>query len=449
MHDLAEQGAPARAAAARAIAAVWAGRSLDAALAEIRPQLSAADQGLAAAIAYGVIRENRLLAALAQPLFRRRPKKIIHALILAGLFQLRSMRVPAHAALHATVGAAPLLGQSRARGLVNAVLRRFQREQEPIEAQVPDVIGVRSSHPDWLVTRLQQDWPHAWQALLRANNVAAPMTLRVNRRRTTREEYLRALAAAGIPAHPHAHAGDAVTLVEPTAVEALPGFADGWASVQDAAAQLATPLLGLKDGMRVLDACAAPGGKTGHCLEQADCDMHALDNDVERLRAVADNLQRLQLPAPVSAQRDEANEASGVLLRPVDAAQPDDWWDGRAFERILLDAPCTGTGVIRRHPDIKWLRRQADVAALAARQRALLAGLWPLLAPGGVLVYATCSVLRAEGAAVAAEFLHHTPTARELPIAAAWGSAEAVGRRVAPGVDGMDGFYYARFCKDS
>lgn len=441
-----DSGAPARAAAARAIAAVCGGRSLDEALADACVDLVGADQGLAAAIAYGVVREYRWLAALAEPLLRRPPKRPVHALILVGLFQLRSMRVPAHAALHATVDAVPLLGQPKARGLVNAVLRRFQREREQLEGQVPVDPGIQTSHPDWLVQRLRTDWPATWQLLLAANNQPAPMTLRVNRRRTSRDDYLRELAAAEIQAEGHPAAPDAVTLAEPLPVEGLPGFAEGRMSVQDAAAQLAAPLLAIGDGMRVLDACAAPGGKTGHCLEQADCEVTGLDNDAERLHSVADNLQRLTFPVAEPGQ-DASNAAPSALLQHADAAEPDAWWDGRQFDRILLDAPCTGTGVIRRHPDIKWLRRDSDVAALAARQRALLSALWPLLAPGGALVYATCSVLRTEGAGVVSDFVEVTADAAEWPFEFDRGWRDTIGWRIAPGATGMDGFYYARLVK--
>lgn len=431
------EGAPARAAAARAVAAVARGRSLDPALAAEQAALgSREDRALAAALAYGVLRDRWLLETLAAALWQRPPKPVLAALILVGLHQLRSMRVPEHAAVHATVAAADLLGHSRGRGLVNALLRRYQREAAQLESALDDSPAVRQSHPDWLVAHLRRDWPRRWSELLVAGNRPAPMTLRVNRRRAMPAAYREALAAAGTDARPHAFAPDALVLDTPRPVEELPGFAEGQVSVQDAAAQLAGPLLDPRPGQRVLDACAAPGGKAAHCLEFADggtdCELLAVDSDGERLKAVDETFARLGLTG---------------ATRRADATRPGDWWDGRPFDRILLDAPCTGTGVIRRHPDIKWLRREADVAALATRQRALLEALWPLLAPGGRLVYATCSVLRAEGAEVVGGFLAGTADAAEEPIDAEWGEAEAVGRRIPTGEADMDGFYYARLAK--
>lgn len=430
---LAEVGIHVRACAARTVAAVRSGNSLNVALAEQQQQLSAADRALVAALAYGVLRDYRLLSGLAGQLFKQPPKAGIHALVLVGLHQLRCMRIPQHAAVHATVGAVSELGQSRARGLVNAVLRRYQREAESLEAAVPDNPGVRTSHPDWLVKQLRADWPQHWRQLLAANNTQAPMTLRVNARQYQTDAYQKRLAAAGLTAHAVEHAPRALRLDKPTAVDNLPEFASGAVSVQDAAAQLAASLLETSHGMRVLDACAAPGGKAAHCLELTDCECEllALDSDASRLRDVDATFQRLGLSA---------------RTQHADAADPDSWWDGQPFDRILLDAPCSGTGVIRRHPDIKWLRRPSDIEQLVERQRQLLDALWPLLAPGGMLVYATCSTLRAEGSDVVCGFLATAADAREQVIDTDWGMAEAVGRRL-PGQDNMDGFYYARLCK--
>lgn len=423
-------GAAPRIAAARAVAAVARGSSLDAVLAAEQSALpSAADRALAAALAYGVLRNRRLLESLAGRLWRRPPKPLPAALILVGLQQLRAMRIPAHAALHATVAAA----EPRVRGLVNAVLRRYQREAADLEALLETAPPAeRESCPDWLAARLRRDWPGRWQELLAAGNRPAPMTLRVNRRQTDVAAYLDILAGAGIAARRHPHAPDAVTLDEPCSVDTLPEFVGGAVSVQDAAAQLAAPLLATEPGQRVLDACAAPGGKAAHCLELADCELLALDIDDTRLTAVDETFARLGL--------------RGETLC-ADASRPDDWWDGRPFDRILVDAPCTGTGVIRRHPDIKWLRRETDVEALAKRQCELLDALWPLLAPGGTLLYATCSLLRAEGADVVTAFLADTADAAEIPIEAEWGEPESVGRRIPTGEADMDGFYYARVTK--
>lgn len=431
-------GAQLRAQAARAVLAVQEGRSLDVALAQAQAKTEhVGDRALIAAISFGVTREWRLLDTLASQMWKKTPPPIAQALILVGLYQLRSLRVPPHAAVHATVAATNALRIPKMRGMVNALLRRYQRDEDKLIKGLRNTPGITHSHPDWLVDALKKDWPDNantlnWQNILLQNNTPAPMVLRVNKRHNSREDYRAKLAEAGIAANAHELAPQALVLAEPVAVDQLPGFDQGWVSVQDAAAQLAAPLLDIQPGMRVLDACAAPGGKTGHCLELADCDMVALDSDDRRLELVEQTCERLGLAA---------------TTRCTDASETAAWWDGKAFDRILIDAPCTGTGVIRRHPDIKWLRRQRDVAALAARQRALLDALWPLLASGGVLVYATCSSLRAEGTTQIKGFLNDTPSAQAWPAASDWGNEEAAGRRIAPGQDGMDGFYYARLRK--
>jgi 16S rRNA (cytosine967-C5)-methyltransferase len=283
-----------------------------------------------------------------------------------------------------------------------------------------------------MVDAIRRDWPRQWKKVLLENNEQAPLTLRVNRRRGTATAYLqRELPGAGLAGHLVAGAPNAVALDEAVPVDELPGFTDGLASVQDASAQLAVELLELKDGLRVLDACAAPGGKAAHVLERANCDVLALDADAARLQRVAENLARLALEA---------------TLKAGDAREPNGWWDGTPFDRILIDAPCSGTGVIRRHPDIKWLRRPGDIPRMAQVQLELLHALWPLLAPGGVLVYAVCSVFDAEGREVVERVLAREPEARAQPIDAAWGEAHAPGRRLAPGGD-FDGFFYARLRK--
>jgi len=423
-----------RAAAALAVAAVLAGASLDDALPQASAALAAADRALAQAIAYGVLRNRRLLEWLAARLLERPLKNEprLQALLLGGLHQLRAMGVPDHAAVAETVAAAAALGKPWAKGLLNAVLRRYLRERSTLEAALPPDPALRLSYPDWLVARVREDWPSNWEAVLAAGNEPGPLTLRVNRRQTTREAYRDELAAAGIAAEPVAHAPDALRLHEPLPVASLPGWSAGRVSVQDAAAQLAAELLDAHPGHRVLDACSAPGGKTAHLLERTEAlQVLALDRDAARLARVAENLHRLKLQA---------------ALRVADAAQPASWWDGVPFDRILLDAPCSGTGVIRRHPDIKWLRREADLAAAARTQGRLLKALWPLLAPGGVLLYATCSILRAEGEAVARAFRASHADAEELRIETPWGEAREIGRRLAPG-GAYDGFYYARFIK--
>ncbi len=423
-----------RARAALAVAGVLSGTNLDEALLAQSPGLSAPDASLLRAIAYGVVREHRLLLALTGLLLQKplRDEPEIAALLACGLFQLRSMRVPAHAAVGETVAAAAALDKPWAKGLVNAVLRRYQREQAAIDTALPVTAAIRQSYPDWLAAAVKADWPGSWRTVLAGGNEAGPLTLRVNRRLGSRADYQAELATIDLPAEPVPEAEDALRLAAAVPVEQLPGFAAGRASVQDAAAQLAAGLLDARPGQRVLDACSAPGGKTAHLLETVDrLDLLALDSDAQRLQRVAENLRRGGLSA---------------RLEPADAAKPTVWWDGRPFDRILLDAPCSGTGVIRRHPDIKWLRRDTDIPRMAELQQRLLRALWPLLAPGGLLLYATCSVLRAEGEAVLREFLGAHADAREAPIEAAWGEACGVGRRIAPGGD-FDGFYYARLTR--
>ncbi len=423
-----------RARAALGVAAVLKGANLDDALAPHSAGLSGPDTSLLRAIAYGVVREYRLLVALSGLLLQKplRDEPEVQALLACGLYQLRSMRVPPHAAVGETVDAAAAMDKPWAKGLVNAVLRRYQRERAAIDGALPVNAGIRQSYPDWLVAAVKADWPDSWRTVLAGGNEPGPLTLRVNRRLLGREAYLAELAAAGIEAEAVALAADAVRLASAMPVEEIPGFAEGRVSVQDASAQLAADLLEARPGQRVLDACCAPGGKTAHLLERIpDLDLLALDSDAQRLQRVTENLRRSQVHARVEA---------------ADAAKPTVWWDGRPFDRILLDAPCSGTGVIRRHPDIKWLRRDTDLPRMAELQQRLLRALWPLLAPGGVLLYATCSVLKAEGEAVLSEFLGSHADARELPIAAEWGEARGIGRRIAPG-GAFDGFYYARLTK--
>ena len=426
-----------RAEAARAVARVMAGRTLDDALAACAVgALTTQNRSLLAAMAYGVVREHSLLSALAARLLDKPLEKSpeVQALVLCGLHQLRSMRMPAHAAVAETVNAVALLEAHWARGMVNAVLRRYQRERRELEDGLPTDPVVRLSHPTWLVDAIRRDWPRVWKKLLLENNEQAPLTLRANRRRMAAAEYLaRELPGAGLTGHAVAVAPEALVLDEAVPVDELPGFADGLASVQDAAAQLAAGLLDVRPGQRVLDACAAPGGKSAHILERTDCELVALDVDAQRLKRVEENLSRLKLQATVKAG---------------DAREPKGWWDGKPFDRILVDAPCSGTGVIRRHPDIKWLRRAADIPKLAQIQLELLHALWPLLAPGGTLVYAVCSVFDSEGRGVVERFLEREPEARAQAIDAAWGEAHAPGRRLAPGGD-FDGFFYARLRKTS
>lgn len=451
-----------RASAARVLGQVLSGSSsLSRALPPALNQTDPRDLGLLQELCYGVCRWHPQLQAWLDQLLARpldRSEHAIHALLLIGLYQLQHLRIPPHAAVAETVAAAPLLRKPWAKGLTNAVLRAALRRRAELAKVLEADLVARTAQPRWLLERLQQDWPDDWPAIVAANNARPPFTLRVNQRVLDREEYRQRLAAAGRTAvsihisHPNSLpppgrepgwtppplAGGgwgegALVLSEAVDPVTLPGFAEGWISVQDAAAQLAAPLLGVQPSMRVLDACAAPGGKTGHLLERApDLDLTALDQDAARLERVRENLTRL-----------------GVNARLVagDARQPSDWWDGVLYDRILLDAPCSATGVIRRHPDIKLLRRESDVTALAGQQQILLASLWPLLHPGGWLLYATCSVLRQENEQVIAGFLATQPDARELLILAPWGRPLSQGRQILPGESGMDGFYYALLTK--
>ncbi len=394
------------------------------------------DQALAQQLSYGVLRWYERLNAQAQALLSKplksKDQDLLH-LILLGLYQLDHMRIPAHAAVAETVRLTRVLRKPWASGLVNALLRRHQREaDEPLDLTEEQALA----HPGWLIDRLQQAWPETWQAICEQNNAQAPMWLRVNGQRTTPEAYQAQLSQAGIASHLSPACPSGLRLQQPCAVEQLPGFDEGLCSVQDGAAQQAAALLDLAPGQRVLDACAAPGGKTGHILEHESRleALHALDQDPKRLQRVQENLDRLQLQA---------------TLQCGDAAQPKTWWDGTPFDRILLDAPCSATGVIRRHPDIKLLRHADDIDALARQQQRMLEALWPLLKPGGMLLYATCSILPAENHEQVAAFLARQADAEESPIDAAWGQPTQPGRQLLPGAEGMDGFFYARLRKRS
>lgn len=427
----------ARAAAARAVVDVLRhGRSLSDAL----PRASAGlkeGRGLAQELAYGVLRWHGRLAAIAGRLLDKpmRPRDAdVEAVLESGLYQLGGDSAPVQWVVSECVDTVRLLEKDWAAGLLNAVLRRYGREAEALLAAVDAEPAARYAHPQWLLDRLRGDWPDHWQAIAEANNQRPPMTLRVNGRRQDVPAYAGRLAEAGLAASPHPVASQALTLDVPVGVDALPGFADGDVSVQDAGAQMAALLVDPQPGDRLLDACAAPGGKTGHLLElQPELSgLVAVDNEAGRLARVRENLQRLGCDAELHA---------------ADVADADAWWDGRPFDRILLDAPCTGSGVIRRHPDIKWLRRPGDAAALAGTQARLLAALWPLLAPGGKLIYCTCSVMPAENESVIDGFLETAGDAAIAPLAGEWGIALQHGRQILPGQHGMDGFYYAGLVK--
>lgn len=426
-------GAALRAEAARALArVVFDGVSLRRALAEAHPRIAdARDRALLAASLFAASRWwLRLNAALDRLTDKPLPPKAreMRALLVVALAQIAVLGLADYAVVGSCVDAARVLGQANYAGLANAVLRRFLRERAALDAALDADAVTRHAHPRWLADAIARDWPAEAEAIFAANNREAALTLRVNRRRSTRDALLEALRAADVAAEAHAELPDAIVLAASQDVTRLPGYADGAFSVQDGAAQRVADLLELRDGLRVLDACAAPGGKAAHALECADLDLLALDSDADRLGRVRENLQRLGLTANIAAG---------------DAAEPASWWDGRPFERILLDAPCSATGIVRRQPDVKLHRRGADVAPLAAAQLRLLRALWPLLAPGGRLVYATCSLLREENEAVLAQFLAACDDARALPLPARFGHPAGAGRQTLPGEGGMDGFYYA------
>lgn len=423
----------ARAVAARTLGQVLGeGRSLATALPLALEHVDPRDRGLLQELCYGVCRWQPRLQALLDRLLARPlapGEQVVRALLLLGLYQLWYLRIPEHAAVAETVAAARQLRKAWAVGLTNAVLRAALRRRMELTEALESDPEARAAHPRWLLEWLRRDWPDDWSAIVAANNARPPFTLRVNRLHLDGEDYRSRLAETGRSAAPVNGVPTALILAEPADPVTLPGFTEGWVSVQDAAAQLAAPLLAVQPGQRVLDACAAPGGKTGHLLECApDLELTALDQDASRLEQVRDNLRRLRLTA---------------RLAVGDAQRPADWWDGIPYDRILVDAPCSATGVIRRHPDIKLLRRESDIAALATRQGRILASLWPLLRPGGRLLYTTCSVLRQENEHVIAAFLATHPDAGEQPIAADWGRALPHGRQILPGENGMDGFYYA------
>ena len=376
--------------------------------------------------------DKALDALLQQPLRKREP--VLHALLVLGLVQLEILQLPPHAAVAATVEATRALGCGGFAKLANAVLRRWLRERGTLNAQLDAQPQTRSAHPRWLIDAFTRDWPDHVDAILAANNQPSPPMLRVNTRRATRGQMLTALAQAGVEAQPHAFLRDGIGLSANTDVTRLPGFAEGHFSVQDGAAQYAADLLDLRDGLRVLDACAAPGGKACHMLERADLRLIALDTDPRRADSIRANLERLGLRGDVHTG---------------DAGEPSRWWDGLPFDRILLDAPCSATGVIRRHPDIKLHRRAGDITQLVRGQSRLLATLWPLLAQGGRLVYATCSLLRDENERIVDAFLGAHADARPGSCDLPCGRAAGPGRQILPGEGGLDGMYYAVLVRSS
>jgi 16S rRNA (cytosine967-C5)-methyltransferase len=405
--------------------------SLDGLLADARQDLPVRDQALLQELCFGACRWHDLLEALLSQLLHkplRDRDRDIHWLLLLGLYQLRELRMPPHAAVSETVSAAGQLGKPWASKLVNGVLRNYQKRADSLEAALD--ADSRLSHPTWLSARIARDWPEQAQDLMAANNCRPPMTLRVNRRQSSREDALALLASKGFESSPCRFSDDGIRLAEPCDPYSLPGFAAGLFSVQDEAAQLAAALLEPRVGERILDACAAPGGKTCHLLElqPAVVELVAIDIDGSRLLKVEENLQRCELQAQVLT---------------ADIAAPDQWWDGRLFDAILADLPCSATGVVRRHPDIKVLRQEPQIAEVAATQARLLAALWQYLKPGGRLLYCTCSILDEENDAIVSDFLAATENARLLPLCVHWGHESRCGRQLLPGKDDCDGFFYS------
>ncbi|MTI62952.1 16S rRNA (cytosine(967)-C(5))-methyltransferase RsmB [Methylophaga sp.] len=425
--------ASARSVAARILTAVMSEqRSLTAVLAEQIKQVDERDRGFCQQLCYGVLRWQPRLTLIADKLLKKPLKHKdadIRALLLIGLYQLRELQTPPHAAISETVNAAKQLGKQWAGGLLNACLRNYQRQQTEIDTALEQNEQAVHAHPEWLLKRYQQDWPEHWQQICEANNQQPPMMLRVNRQQSDRERYLQLLAEQGIAAQALEAGNAAILLSSPCDVHNLPGFFDGSASVQDGAAQMVADLLAIQPGQRILDACAAPGGKTGHILEQApDNYLMALDISDKRLESIAENLSRLNFSASLAA---------------ADAADTGLWWDGEAFDRILIDAPCTGSGVIRRHPDIKLLRRPEDIDQLAQTQQQLLDNLWPLLKPGGLMVYTTCSAFKQENEQQIEAFLQRHPDGAEVRPDKPPAQPRPFGFQRLPGDDVMDGFYYA------
>jgi 16S rRNA (cytosine967-C5)-methyltransferase len=392
------------------------------------------DRAFIQALCYGVCRNfHRLDYILSQMLDKPLKDLDVKALALIGLYQLKFMRVKSHAAVSETVLAARK--KPWAKAFINALLRTYLRGQEGFEQKADNVKSALVSHPDWLIQQIEQDWPIQAQQIFQQNNEQPPMALRVNLANISQDQYLQKLRDQGIEAEAVSFCRSAILLNKPAVVDILPGFNEGWVSVQDTAAQLAAELLDVQIGHRVLDVCAAPGGKAAHILEHQPKvrELVAVDIDKLRLQRVNDNFQRLKLSAK---------------LIVGDASKPEDWWDGQLFDRILLDVPCSALGVIRRHPDIKLLRRAEDISTLQVLQQRIMTAVWPLLAPGGIMLYATCSILKQENEQQIEAFLATNTNAIEVPINADWGLVRRYGRQILTGESAMDGFYYALIRKE-
>jgi 16S rRNA (cytosine967-C5)-methyltransferase len=408
------------------------GRSLGDELPKSQDKAEGKDKALLQEICYGVLRylpelEYKVQQLMDKPLTGK--QRVCHFLILVGIYQLKYTRIPDHAAVSETVAACSILRNKHLKGLINGVLRNFQRMST--EDKTAPAESIQYNHPGWLIKKLKAAYPTKWQDVLLANQQKPPMWLRVNRQHNSVSEYIAELDKAELSHSYLDPASGAVALSSPVDVNKLPGFTLGWVSVQDGAAQQAAHLLDCQPGDRVLDCCAAPGGKTCHILESCPgiTSMTAIDIDQHRLERVTENLTRLNLTANVIT---------------ADVAQPDLWWDKQLFDRILLDAPCSGTGVIRRHPDIKWLRKATDIEALTLLQQQILNNIWPLLKPGGTLLYATCSILPEENNQQITQFLADNSDAA---LQTTGPIADAQGWQILPDEHAMDGFYYAKLTK--
>ncbi len=416
------------------------GRSLSDELPKQQDKAALKDKGLLQEICYGVLRylpelEHDVRALMQKPLTGK--QRVFHFLLLVGVYQIKYMRIPDHAAVSETVAATGALKNRQMKALVNGVLRNFVRasENKTLHKQETLPVSIEYNHPSWFIKKVQQGYPIKWQQILAANQQKPPMWLRVNQQHHTSAEYQQLLATAEIDINTIEPLSDAIELSRPTDVTKLPGFAQGWISVQDGAAQQAARLLDCQRGDRVLDCCAAPGGKTCHILEKSpDIEsMTAIDVEASRLIRVEENLARLGLNAKVIT---------------ADAANSKTWWDGQQFDRILLDAPCSGTGVIRRHPDIKWLRKATDIDALVMLQQQILKETWSLLKPGGTLLYATCSILPQENSEQIKHFLNMNTDAVLVNIDCNdKPEKDMPGWQLLPGEKSMDGFYYAKLLK--
>jgi len=429
-----------RVAVAEVLAQVLRGKSLSALLPEYATKLAEKDVGLFKELCFGTLRWYPAIELLLKELMQKplREKEFeIQGLLASGLYQLIHTRIADHAAINETVAAVAKLNRPWAKGLVNAVLRNFLRQREDLEKKLNKNPIFTRAHPQWLLDLLFNGWgSEIALKIITANNQRAPMVLRVNQQKISRDDYLEQLKAADIPAQATEQSEQGIVLTAPMDVTSLPNFDNGFASVQDEAAQLAASLLKMEAGQSVLDACCAPGGKTCHILEtQLDLSrVVGVELESRRIQRVEENLARLGLEAE---------------LKVADACELESWWDKQTFDRVLLDAPCSATGVIRRHPDIKLLRKPTDIVKLAEIQLQLLRSLWQTLNDGGILLYATCSVLAEENDQVIEKFLAETPEASVLEIDGSWGIKTNYGRQLFPTINGNDGFYYSRLDKSA